>query len=207
VTKPLCTLAALVFGACSLGGCFKAPVELQRAVVIQQQEITQVKAFYNDAIQKLFDEIEQLQLHYVDQIEVGMIDKAKFKRGENPGTISSDDTLNVVFVPIQDRIHSFANEQRAKIRENIESARKQYLSLNQPINDIDSINKDLGAYIDSLIRYRRAQDALGQALLNKVNSIAPISLPSPASIGKLLDNVQSDFTKSAEVTSPSIPEK
>src|SRR5215470_17406971 len=86
-----------------LASCVKAPVELQKAIMRQHEEITAIRTFYNDGIQKLFDEIEQLQLHYVDQFEAAMIDKYKFKRGENPGTVATDDDLNVVVVPIQMR--------------------------------------------------------------------------------------------------------
>lgn len=63
--------------------------------------------------------LEELQLHYIDQFETAMISKYKFKRGENPGTVASDDDLNVVLVPIQARIHSFADEQRTKVRANV----------------------------------------------------------------------------------------
>src|SRR5712692_1058675 len=85
----------------SLSGCFKAPLELQQAVRKQHDEIVQIRLFYNDAVDKLFGEIEKLQLHYIDQFEATMIDKYKFKRGENPGTVAPDDDLNVVLIPTQ----------------------------------------------------------------------------------------------------------
>lgn len=190
----LCVVAAVFAGS----GCLKAPIELQKAVQKQQEEIQQVRLFYNDAIEKLFREIEDLQIHYIDQFERALIAKYKFKRGENPGTVAPDDDLNVILVPIQGRIHNFAEERRAKVRENVSLMKKQYLALNQSIENIDTINRDLGAYIDSLIRYRKAQDALGETLAQKVQGIVPTKLPSLDAIGSLLKTFESEFAKAAQ---------
>lgn len=191
----------------TLVGCFRAPLELQQAIRTQHNEIVQVRAFYNDAVGKLFDEIEELQLHYIDQFESEMIAKYKFKRGGEPGgTVASDDDLNVVLVPIQARIHAFAEQRRALVRQNIANMKRQYLAMNQSLDNIDKVNQDMTVYVDSLIRYRKAQNALGQALLRKVSAITPANLPTPSAIGQSLKTFESDFAKAAQSFSPAQPQ-
>lgn len=150
----LSILVVFLFGV--LTGCFKAPRELQTAIQIQRDEIAKIKAFYNDAINKLFDEIQEVQLSHIDQFERAMVAKFKFKRGEmNTNIQDPNDDLNVIEVSMQDRIHAFAKERRENVRQNIASMRREYLKLNQSIDNVDRINQDIRAYIDSLIQYKK----------------------------------------------------
>lgn len=188
-----------------LPGCFKAPRELQIAMQKQNKEIIQAKRFYNDAINKLFDAIERAQVHSVNELETVMINKYKFKKGQNPGTVASDDRLNVIFVGIETEIRSFATQRRVAIRKNIAEMKAKYLVLNQSMDNIEKINKEMATYIDSLIRYKKAQKALGETLLQKMQAIVPAPLPSVDSIGDLLTTLKSEFPKAAMGATPSNP--
>lgn len=72
------------------------------------------------------------------------------------------------------------------------------LRLEQSIDNIDRINQDIGAYIDSLIQYKKAQDALGEALLNKVNAIVPGACPAVSTVGGLLKTFEHEFTAAVQ---------
>lgn len=152
--------------------CFKAPMELKTAMTRQAQEITQINQAYQANITALLNALEKSQLDYLQQAEDNL--RAKYlyegKIGEPAGR-NADANLLVIRLATENKILAFFDSKRTLVHDSFEKKRAEFLKLQTNIDNIAKINSAVSEYVDSLLRLRKAQDAFGQALLSRVNTL------------------------------------
>jgi hypothetical protein len=152
--------------------CFKAPMELKTAITRQAEEITKINQAYQTNITALLNALEKSQLDYLQQAEDNL--RAKYlhegKITEPAGT-NADANLLVIRLTTENKILAFFDSKRTLVHDSFEKKRVEFLKLQTNIDNIAQINRAMSEYVDSLLRLRKAQDAFGQALLSRVNTL------------------------------------
>jgi hypothetical protein len=88
-------------------------------------------------------------------------------------------------VTAEKKITGFFSQQREQVHANFADKRKEFMKLQQSIDNAIVVNQAMSDYVDSLIRLRKAQDTFGKTLLTRVSSVVPV----PAISGKVIDEV------------------
>lgn len=168
----LAVVSAVILAAVISPGCIKAPLELKTAMSRQAEEISTIHRAYEANITNLLAALEKSQMDYLQQAEDNLRTKYLFegKIGEAAGP-NSDPDLVAIRLKTEKRILELFTTKRALVRANFEKKRFEFLKLQANIDNVAKINSAMSDYVDSLIRLRRAQDSLGQALLNHLGSL------------------------------------
>ena len=180
----------MLIGACalasSLAGCFKAPLELKTALQKQAADLQQINTAYSQNIDSLLTALEVIQMDYLKQAEDQIRSKYLFegKIGEKV-TSASDPDLLIIRVSAEKKITGFFSQKREQVHANFADKRKEFMKLQQSIDNAIVVNQAMSDYVDSLIRLRKAQDTFGKTLLTRVSSVVPV----PAISGKVIDEV------------------
>jgi len=180
----------LLIGACALAsslmGCFKAPLELKTALQKQAADLQQINTAYSQNIDGLLTALETIQMDYLKQAEDQIRSKYLYegKIGEK-ATSTSDPDLLIIRVTAEKKITGFFSQKREQVHVNFADKRKEFMKLQQSIDNAIVVNQAMSDYVDSLIRLRKAQDTFGKTLLTRVSSVVPV----PAISSKVIDEV------------------
>lgn len=178
----LCTGAL----ASVLMGCFKAPLELKTALQRQATDLQQINTAYAQNIDALLTALEALQVETLKQAEDQLRSKYLYEgKVGNVATSGSDPELLIIRISVDKKISTFFSQKREQVHKNFSDKRKEFMKLQQSIDNATAVNQAMADYVDSLIRLRKAQDAFGKTLLTRLSSIAPV----PPISGKVIDEV------------------
>lgn len=187
-----------------LSACAAVPTQLKDAMVIQKAEIKNVKEVYAINVTNLLDSIEKYRLAILDIHEANRIAKFSKTLDEVNGTITEvsptgDANVDHIRLSTLQKINTFFDDQREKVREDIRLRRVQYASINQNFENIEAVNEAVNNYIESLVRLKNGRDAAAKGLLKRVTGLTslPISfkdLPDPSTI----EDLASRFTTQGE---------
>lgn len=182
ICLPLCVCTLVAF----LAGCYKAPLELKTALEKQANELAQISSAYNENIDHLLTALETLQLDYLKQAEEQLRTKYSYegKIGEKAGP-GSDPDLLIIRLVSDKKISDYFSQKREQVHKNFADKRKEFMKLQQNIDNASAVNQAMSDYVDSLIRLRKAQDTFGKTLLTRISQVAPV----PPISGKVIDEV------------------
>lgn len=179
----ICVFALTV----GLAGCFKAPLELKTALQRQATDLQQINTAYSQNIDGLLTALEALQLDYLEQAEDQLRSKYLYegKIGER-ATAGSDPDLLIIRVATEKKITDYFSQKRQQVHKNFADKRKEFMKLQQSIDNATSVNQAMSEYVDSLIRLRKAQDTFGKTLLTRISAVAPVPAISSAVIDQVI---------------------
>jgi hypothetical protein len=178
-------LGVFVLVAASVG-CFQAPLELKTALQRQAHDLQQINTAYSQNIDALLTALEKLQLEYVKVAEDQVRSKSLYegKIGERATSVSNPDLL-IIRVKTDKKINEYFSQKREQIHKNFADKRKEFLKLQQSIDNATQVNLAMSDYVDSLIRLRKAQDTFGKTLLTRISNVVPV----PAISSQVIDEV------------------
>ena len=181
-----CSLACILALMSIFTGCFKAPLELKTALQRQAAELQQINSAYSQNIDGLLTALETLQMDYLKQAEDQLRSKYLYegKIGEKAAS-GSDPDLLVIRLTTEKKITGYFSQKREQVHKNFADKRKEFMKLQQSIDNATAVNQAMSDYVDSLIRLRKAQDTFGKTLLTRISSIVPV----PAISGTVIDEV------------------
>jgi hypothetical protein len=191
--------ASLVFVSCAP----HVPAELKTAIDKQAQELQQIKAKHTESVEVLFESIRTLQLYILNDLEYQY--QQKYSHGlqkvkladESEGLVYSMEAPpsynpNLDFIPVStSKIISdwFANE-RTQSEKKLQTAKEEFLKLDDHIEIAQQINQAVSEYLDSLINLRGAQAQLEKTLVQKVASIPAAPALNKTLLGLLVPETQ-----------------
>jgi len=181
-----CSLACIFALMSIFTGCFKAPLELKTALQRQATELQQINSAYSQNIDGLLTALETLQMDYLKQAEDQLRSKYLYegKIGEK-ATSGSDPDLLVIRLTTEKKITGYFSQKREQVDKSFADKRKEFMKLQQSIDNAIAVNQAMSDYVDSLIRLRKAQDTFGKTLLTRISSIVPV----PAISSTVIDEV------------------
>ncbi len=184
--KRSCLLACASALTISLVSCFKAPLELKTALEKQAAELQQINTAYSQNIDVLLTALEALQIDYLRQAEDQLRSKYLYegKIGER-AVAASDPDLLIIRVTTEKKITSYFSRKQEQVHANFANKRKEFMKLQQSIDNATAVNQAMADYVDSLIRLRKAQDTFGKTLLTRITAVAPV----PPISSKVIDEV------------------
>ena len=191
--------------ACCLGaGCASVPKQLDDAMDKQREEIANVKTAYRQAVDELVSSIEEHHLEILALHETALLAReSKSLDGVDGCPPEVDECFQVVkrtgdpdvdhvHLSTQAKLRAYFKERRAQARRRMAALRVQYAAIDANFGNIESINRAVGDYIDSLARLRNARDAVSAVVWKKIAGLesSPVTardLPDPATLEDLAE--------------------
>ena len=180
-----------------LSACAAVPTQLKTAMDVQKTEITTVKDLYGINIGNLLDAVEKYRIAILDLHEAAKIAEYSKSLDEIGGVVqeteaTGDPDVDHLKLSTLKLIQDFFDGEREEVRQDIRARRAQYDKIGDNFDNIESVNRSVSEYIDSLARLDNARDAAAQGLLKKVTGLTsfPISLsdlPDPSTIEDVVD--------------------
>jgi hypothetical protein len=185
--RQICLLLCGCIVAASLSGCYKAPLELRTALEKQAKELAQISSAYNENIDHLLTALEGVQLDYLKQAEDQLRTKYAYegKIGEKAGA-GSDPDLLIIRLASNKKISDYFSQKRDQVHKNFADKRKEFMKLQQSIDNASAVNQAMSDYVDSLIRLRKAEDTFGKTLLTRISTVVPVPAISPTVIDEVI---------------------